>query len=468
MEPKVRQLFLDEEFVDRREGLRLTVNPPSRHPENPVIRPDRPWEGACSVYGTALFDEETGLFRIWYLTVPRDRGLRPLRLPDGRERAPYTTLLAYAESEDGVRWVKPSLGQFPYDGDARNNLIDLGKYNCEGISVLYDPHDPDPRRRWKAVYWDHGSGGWSVKDGRPYCEDGPGDGFCVAFSSDGILWRPYGGNPVLRRYCDTNQNLVYDTRLKRYVAFSRFGFGRRLARSESEDFVHWSEPEVVLECDEEDGPGTQIYGAGVDIYEGVYVAMIWIYREGGDGRMDPQLATSRDGIRWTRVGGRRMWLGLGEKEGWEGGMVRSVERIIVRDDKLYIYYCGVHGPHSRPGGPEVVRRHRPAIGLLTLRRDGFVSLDAGDREGWFLTRPFVLPEGELHMNLEARGGYVRVAVCDRAGNPREGFRASEPVSGDRTDAVVRWKGRSLSEFRGREVRLRFSARNAKIYSFWFG
>ena len=98
--------------------------------------------------------------------------------------------------------------------------------------------------------------------------------------------------------------MLYDPRIKKYVGFSRFGFGRWLARSESRDFIHWSAPQLVLECDEADGPRTQIYGAGVDLYEGVYLAMIWIYREGGDGTIDTQLATSRDGIQWTRVGDR--------------------------------------------------------------------------------------------------------------------------------------------------------------------
>ncbi len=62
--------------------------------------------------------------------------------------------------------------------------------------------------------------------------------------------------------------------------------------------------------------------------------MLWIYREGGDGKIDTQLITSRDGIGWTRVGDRATWLTLGDEDSWEGGMVRSVERIIRRGEKL--------------------------------------------------------------------------------------------------------------------------------------
>ena len=256
--------------------------------------------------------------------------------------------------------------------------------------MLHDPRDPDPQRRWKCVYWDHGSGDWEVRNGRPFSKPGPEDGWHVAFSSDGIHWKRYEGNPVLRKYCDTNQNVVFDPKRNQYAGFSRFGFGRRLARSVSDDFLHWSEPELVLECDADDGADTQIYGAGVDLYEGVYIAMIWIYRAGGDGKIDTQLATSRDGIHWSRVADRAVWLKLGGEGSWESGMVRSVERIIRRGDQLSIYYCGIDGAHTGPSIQKVVRKHPVQIGLLTQRLEGFVSLEAGKPLGRILTKPFQL------------------------------------------------------------------------------
>jgi hypothetical protein len=372
-------------------------------------------------------------------------------------------MAAYAESADGVHWVKPKLGLFSYDGDKQNNLLGIGRFNCEGMSVLHDVRDPNPDRRWKCAYWDHGSGGWEVRDGRPFCRAGLKDGWYVAFSRDGIHWKPYEGNPVIKRYCDTNQNVVYDTNLKKYVGFSRFGFGRRLARSESDDFLQWSEPQLVLECDAADGPGTQIYGAGIDIYEGVYVAMIWIYREGGDGKIDTQLATSRDGIDWSRVGERATWLKLGDDDDWEGGMVRSVERIIRRGDQLYIYYCGVHGAHTGPKIKKVVRKHPVQIGLLIQRRDGFVSLDAGEEPGAILTKPFKLPGSRLLVNVNAPRGELHVEMVKEDGN----FVArSEPLTGDLPREPVRWAKGDIADFRGQTVSLQFTLRNGELYSYW--
>lgn len=463
----VRQLFLDDAGIEKSQNLRRSLHAPTRHPANPVVRPDQRWEHYCSLYGTVLFDPERERFRMWYLTTPRDRGLKMLELGGSRVRAPHTTLAAYAESNDGVLWVKPKLDQFPYDGDKANNLLDLGIHNCEGVSVLFDAGETDPARRYKCLYWDHGSGGYEVRDGKPYCKPGEDDGMCAAVSADGLHWRPIPENPILKKYCDTNQNLLFDPALARYVAFSRFGMGRVMARSESADFRRWSEPALVLKCDDADGPAAQIYGAGVDLYEGVYLAMIWIYHEGTDATIDTQLATSRDGIHWTRVADRAVWLALGDTDSWQGGMVRSVERIIPRGNELFVYYGGIHGPHGRPGHPPVERKHRGALGLVTLRRDGFGSLQAGRDEGWLLTRPFQLPDGELHVNVDAKDGELRLALCDAAGEPLDDVAAPQPVAGDRVDAVVRFDADHLRAHADRTVRLRFAVRQAHLYSYWF-
>ncbi len=465
MAPGVRQLFLDDVGIDSMEKLERVVHEANRHPANPVLKPDTPWEQVCSVYGTAMYDEDASLFKLWYLTIPRDRGLKPIKLPT-HERAPHTTLAAYAESPDGVHWTKPKLNLFPYDGSTENNLLDIGVYNCEGISVLHDPRDDDPQRRWKAVYWDHGSGDWEVRDGKPYSKPGPRDGFCVAFSPDGIRWKPYESNPVIATFCDTNQNVVYDAKLEKYVAFSRFGMGRRLARSQSADFVNWSKPELVLECDQADGPGTQIYGAGVDIYEGVYLAMIWIYREESDGKIDTQLATSRDGIHWTRVGDRATWLRLGADDSWQGGMVRSVERIITRGSQLYLYYGGVHGEHTGPKFKEVERLHRPAVGLLTMRRDGFVSLTASDTPGTLLTTTFALPPGELYLNVDASEGQATVEICNPSGQPL-GRVGTSRTAGDHVAVAAEFDQVALRKLVGQPVKLRVTLQNAALFSYWW-
>jgi len=101
-------------------------------------------------------------------------------------------------------------------------------------------------------------------------------------------------------------------------------------------------------------------------------------------------------------------------------MARSTERIISRgDDTLNIYYCGVHGPNTGPKHKKVGRKYGIAIGLLTQRRYGLVSLHGGEKEGHVLTIPFVLPEGSLFMNADARRGAVAAELCDVQDEPIE-------------------------------------------------
>jgi hypothetical protein len=463
----VRHLFIDDHEIERMDGLRRVVNQPEKHPANPVLGPDRPWENMASVYGTTLFDDVVGRFRMWYLVGCPSDGEFSDEATSALHPLPQTTRVGYAESSDGVTWVKPELGQVEFRGSRANNLLALGRQNAEGISVLVDAHEPDPARRYKALFWDHAAdGAWVHPElQRVLWRETEHDGAYLAWSADGIHWTHAPYNPVIEAYMDTSQNLLWDPARQRYVAFSRFGFGRKVARSESADFVNWTQPELVLECDEADGPQAQFYGIAVEIYQGIYIGMVWVYREGTDGTIDTQLASSRDGIHWERVGDRQTFIPLGSPGTWEDGMARAAERVIARGDRLFIYYGGVQGPHTGPRFPKVERTHRPAIGLAVLRRDGFVSLDAGDEEGYALTKAFALPAGALHLNANAAGGSVVAALCSEGGEPLAGFEASRPVRGDKLDATVSWPGGAGPPV-GQTVRLRLAARRAKLYAYW--
>ena len=75
----LRHLFVDDSEIERTEGLRRVVHQPEKHPDNPIIRPEAPWEGVASVYGTAMYDPLLGRFRLYYLNSPRDRTRRHVR-----------------------------------------------------------------------------------------------------------------------------------------------------------------------------------------------------------------------------------------------------------------------------------------------------------------------------------------------------------------------------------------------------
>ena len=337
---------------------------------------------------------------------------------------------------------------------------------AHGFAVLYDQRDPDPQRRYKGFYWEHGGTDTFVEhEGRLIWGQGEGDGMWMSFSPDGIRWDNCVENPVIPLGSDTTQSLVWDETIASYVAFGRMGAnGRRVARATSRDAVHFDEPTMVFDTDQWDEEGTQFYGMPLSLYEGMYLGMVWVYREGVDGRIDTSLACSRDGIDWQRVGDRETFLGLGERGSWEDGMVRISQHFVVVDDEIYLYYGGVEGPHTGRKFAQVKRTHAPAIGLATLRRDGFVSLEANDQPGAMLTKPIVVTGDHLHVNA-ASHGHLIAEVTDDTGAVLPGY-TSLPMVKDRTDAALRFD-RPLAALQGHTVRLRFHLKRANLFSYWF-
>src|SRR5947208_12017826 len=92
----------DEDAIPFKSNLKLTLTQPERHPANPVV----PRGPAGSVdafraqfYGSVIRID--GKFRMWYTAGATDASVNSV---DTAFRP------AYAESEDGIHWVKPQLG----------------------------------------------------------------------------------------------------------------------------------------------------------------------------------------------------------------------------------------------------------------------------------------------------------------------------------------------------------------------
>ncbi len=460
----LRHLFFDDLEIESIQNLKRVVNQPAKHPDNPVLRREHPWEEfRVQVYGTMLFDPDEQLFKAWYMNIPKTP---TEKITVGGQRRPgHATLLSYATSQDGVKWNKPVLNLVDYEGSTENNMIAPELYNPEGFSVLYEPRDPNPKRRYKAFYWEHGLGPFIMHQGQEIYGFGEKDGMHVAFSPDGIHWKSYEQNPVMKLGSDTGQVVLYDEELERYVAFGRFGAGgRKVARSESTDFIHWSKPQLVLQPDERDGPKTQFYGITINRYEGLYVGVLWMFwiESGNVGRIDFQLCHSRDGKTWIRDPERNVFLPNGPPGSWDAFDMRAACHSVILDDRVLFYYAGSAAEHGKGDELKLGTASGMDIGVATLRRDGWVSLNAGETPGTLMTKPFSLPPGKLHLNVNAGNGQVQVALIDAAG---EIVAPRGAITGDRLDAVVEFAERTFPP--GTRVQLRITAANAQFYSYWF-
>jgi hypothetical protein len=110
-----------------------------------------------------------------------------------------------------------------------------------------------------------------------------------------------------------------------------------------------------------------------------------------------------------------------------------------------------------------------SIGLATLRRDGFASMDAGAEPGTLTTRPVTFSGKRLFVNVDAPGGRLRAAVLDENGDPIPPFTLEncQPLSTDSTLEAVTWKGDpDLSELAGNPVRFQFELTDGSLYAFW--
>ncbi len=451
------QLLVDDFAIEVREAVGRRVNGLRKHPANPIMRPDRPWEGRYAIPSTVLYDDSEQLFKMWYGTM--------------EER------WAYATSRDGVSWEKPELGLVDFRGSRRNNLLP----GAEG-RVVMDLAEKDPSRRFKALRYGR------AKPGGP-------EGICVAFSADGLRWDPYPGNPLLTAsgvtlhwgIGDTHTLFGWDEQVGKYVSYMIPSSGfRDIGRSESNDFIDWKIPNPVLVRDEGDPPATQFYGMSVFRDREVYFGFLWVYHPNSL-MIDVQLAHSRDGIGWRRTDQRHPILSYGLPDHFDSHVLMAL-RPVIKGDEIWVYYGAENEAHALTKQDVLLRTHvlgdtpvplaeqswlqerQGYGGLAMIRRDGLVSLDSDAPEGVVITKPFVCRGERLLINADASRGRIRVELLDETGLALPGFGAarSDPLHGDSVSQLVSWDGESdLSSLKGRKIKLRLLMAHSKLFSFRF-
>lgn len=198
---------------------------PGRNPQLVLARGEPgTHEEAIFLYGTVLRIDQR--FHMWYATNLGDQ-----QTHIGFGQGQRDCFIAYATSKDGVHWERPGLGLVEFQGSTANNIVDLPYPAIRPpCAVLYEPDDPVPGRRYKMAFEAP-----DLNGGVPR--------FCVAFSEDGLRWRPSPANPVGPFFDMTGlvrfHGLYYvsgqvDNTSHRPVT------ARRLCTFASTDFEHWS------------------------------------------------------------------------------------------------------------------------------------------------------------------------------------------------------------------------------------
>ena len=294
-----KQLLFDDSLIESKQGFRTTMNPAIRTDE-PVLEPQLAWEKyGCHSPSVLVRD---GKYLMWYGATGEDRVPR----------------LCYATSDDGIRWVRPTLGLHEYNGSKDTNIV----YPRDGV-VFFDPV-ATPEKRFKLI------GGWrekwaykNVYDGGArfrYMDPPPATwhytGVSGAHSPDGLHWTECGRNPIMPWYTDTRNVAFWDNRIEKYVAYVRWNDHfridggvvkgsfdyRSIGRAESDDFESFPEPEKIMEPDFGNPEDMDLLGGG--LYDSAaiqypfaadsYFIFTAAYHHTSD-TLDIQLAASRDG-----------------------------------------------------------------------------------------------------------------------------------------------------------------------------
>ncbi len=480
------ELFVDNFLIDKLSGkANLKLHHPV--PREIVLRHDQLWEGSGSGYHSVFKDGD--IYRMYYKAWQHEAS------SDLSTHHPL--FCAYAESKDGINWVKPNLGLHEFNGSKNNNIVfTSGPFhgfdlNAGHPSVFKDENpDVSPDARYKAILI---SG--KTKRG------------LVAFKSpDGIHWTLISEDPIITNGAFDSQNLAFwDPFRNEYRAYWRFfskatddsknlysGI-REIRTATSRDFVNWSNQHnlTYVNSPQEELYTNQIkaYHRAPHIFVGFparYVDRGWSEsmkalpepeerekraaksRRYGTALTESLLMTSRDGIRFNRWNEAFLRPGVESNGTWTYGdqyiawhLVETKSERQGAPDELSLYATESYWK----GTASVLRRY-------TLRLDGFVSASAPMDGGELVTKPFTFSGKELFLNFStSAAGDIKVEILDEKGKPIPGYTIADcsEIFGDTISRPVHWKdkGTNVASLQGKKVKLRFVLRDADLYSMQF-
>ncbi|MCB1088206.1 MAG: hypothetical protein KDM63_14245 [Verrucomicrobiae bacterium] len=484
----------DDQAIPWRDNLAVTPVPAEKHPANPVLRrgPEgAPDHGHAILYGSVL--KIDGKFRMWYL------GMFETEIKAGQAPG-WWRPMCYAESEDGVTWTKPELGLVEFNGNTRNNICliesevpSLAKVN-DFLSVIHEPDDPDPNRRYKCVYIAHPPFE-DVRGGRSAI--GPNErrwgAFIAATSADGLRWKVVGDRPM-----NAGNERFEVSSLYRFGHFyyatgqlispwtwrmDGSDIGRVMLAYRSPDFAAWSRAKATafarpgqLTSTPLKGQQTHM-GAGMWNRGNVVVGLYGMWQDAPekpeDGKywnkgvaVDLGLILTDDGIHFREPIPDHRVISRGAEGEWDSIALLQGHAFANEGDRTLMWYS-----HWDTGG----KLQNMEIGLATMRRDGFAYLSrkVEGSPSHFVTAPF-RTSGESVVRINVDGvselAPLTVELLDDSDRPVPGFSGdqSAKVSRSGTRTEVTWS-QPVPENRNLALKVSLpDGGEARVYSLYVG
>jgi hypothetical protein len=381
------ELLFDDKWIDRRAGVKRVLAQPVKG-NKALLPPDKPWETAgLEPMHSVMWDAEEKKFKLWYrahvTVVPKDARAKDKGIESSeQEYKGRRHFLCYAESVDGERWTKPPLGLFEFDGSRDNNILrEVGGASFAYENITKDPNPSDPDRRYKAIEFEE-----KPVDKIPEMEKVT-RGVAVAYSPDGLRWTDPKLVVTATDMTDANSLLPHrDPRTGKWVCYMRprtHPKRRFVGLSTSDDFEHWTYPQMILTPDANDSEFLEFYGVTVMMCHGFYVGMVRCFNNHpAFSPMTNGLVFSRDNMNWQRVMPGVQFLPQGPSGSADSVMIGAIS-MFRRGNETWLYYSGGNRDHGSdraqdmpPGRVEEGQERKHIIGLAKFPFGHFCGLEA--------------------------------------------------------------------------------------------
>jgi hypothetical protein len=294
------------------------------------------------------------------------------------------------------------------------------------------------------------------------------------YSEDGLRWTRYD-QPICDNFADSQYSGFWDEFKRKYVIFGRVaGAGRAIGRSESEDFAHFSPLSLVLQADSNYLPDTDLYNPAAMKYPyaaNVYFMFPSVFNHKTQ-TLEIGLSVSRDGLKWCFPYVNTPFIPLGKDGQFDCGSLYMGQGMLLKGKELWLFYGGSRMNHAQ-GELENIRKpgNSRTYSRVISRLDGFVSAEATDRKGWFITPKLIFAGNILKLNASGqKGGAIRIGILDPNDVSINGFSVEDciPITGDDTSVIVRWnKNCDVTSLAGKLIKIKFEMEKADLYAFQF-
>lgn len=467
------ELMIDSFLIEDYNGnIKYILHNPQ--PQNVAIIHDSPWEDGTGTYHTIFKDNE--IYRMYYISQKK--------------------YVCYAESNDGINFIKPELGIIEFNGSKANNIIWEGGPVSHNLTPFKDSNpDCQPEHQYKAV-------------------GGLGPGLFILTSADGIHWSKLVDNPVITDGWFDSQNVAFwDNQVNIYRVYYRDWHRqhppqklrgimtdrvyRGIKTSTSPDFINWTSGQWLEFTNVHDNDTllkeTHLYTNSIKPYfraPHIYIGFPVRYVERPFGESSRQLPNAEkhekrmrniqrenaqtDGLIITSRNGKKF-------NYWNESFLRPG----LRNNNWvygnnYIAWQLVETLSDEPGNfPELSIYATESVGTefphqlkrYTLRMDGFISLNAPLSGGEIITKPIRFEGNQLILNYStSASGSILVEIQNTDGKPIEGFSMldCDEIYGDQLERIVTWQSKKeLSDLQNKIIRIRIFLKDADLYSFKF-